>query len=74
AALRQWAAVVAFGGGEADAATAQTLRAALALPASSWGVDAVLAAAAQPEDRRRLINWLLRSEPCDGQTLHVHSL
>ncbi|HCZ17397.1 MAG TPA: hypothetical protein DHV85_23080, partial [Candidatus Accumulibacter sp.] len=49
-------------------------RAALALPASSWGVDAVLAAAAQPEDRRRLINWLLRSEPCDGQTLHVHSL
>jgi hypothetical protein len=74
AALRQWAAVVALGGGEADAATAQTLRAALALPASAWGVDAVLAAAAQPEDRRRLINWLLRSEPCDGETLRVHSL
>jgi hypothetical protein len=36
---RQWAATVALGGGQADAATAHTLRAGLGLPASPWEVD-----------------------------------
>ncbi|MCC2868225.1 MAG: formylglycine-generating enzyme family protein [Candidatus Accumulibacter phosphatis] len=66
-ATRQWAAAVALGGAEADAATAQTLRAVLDLPASPWEVDRILAASTQPEDRRRLINWLLRSEPRDDE-------
>ena len=73
-AARQWAAVVALGGGQADAATAQTLRATLALPADAWDVDRVLAAAAQPAERCRLINWLLRSEPLDAQMLRADSL
>lgn len=60
---RQWAAAVAFGAGQADAAAAHSLRAVLNLSASPWEVDAILAASAQPEERRQLINWLLRVEP-----------
>ncbi|MBL8398183.1 MAG: hypothetical protein JNL84_08580, partial [Candidatus Accumulibacter sp.] len=73
-AARQWAAVVALGGGQADAATAQTLRAVLALPADAWDVYRVLAAAAPPDERCRLINGLLRSEPLAGETLRADSL
>jgi formylglycine-generating enzyme required for sulfatase activity len=74
-ASRQWAAVVALGGGQADAASAHTLRAVLHLPTSAWEVDRVLAAASEPEQRRRLINWLLRSEPRDvGNRLRRGSL
>lgn len=60
---RQWAAGVALGGGQADAAAAHTLRAVLGLAASPWQIDRILAEGARPESRRRLINWLLRSEP-----------
>ncbi len=71
---RRWAAVVALGGGEAAAAAAHTLRAVLALPANPWEVDRILAASVEPEDRRRLINWLLRSEPLAGDALRDDSL
>lgn len=70
----RWAAIVALAGEQAHAASAQTLRALLVVPASAWGFHRVVAASAQPEDRRRLINWLLRSEPRDGAKLHPDSL
>ena len=66
-ATRQWAAALALGGGNADAASAQTLRAVLGIAASAWDVDRVVAAVADPAERRRLINWLLRSEPLAGE-------
>lgn len=72
--VRQWAAAVALGAGQADAAAAHSLRAVLNLNVSAWEVDRVLAASAQPEDRRRLINWLLRAEPRLDGVLRVDSL
>ena len=71
---RQWAAGVALGGGQADAAATHTLRAELGLAASPWQIDRILAEGARPESRRRLINWLLRSEPLSDDTLRSHSL
>lgn len=71
---RQWAAVVALGGGQADAAAAHTLRAVLGLAASPWLIDRILAENARPESRRRLINWLLRSEPLDDDLPRSDSL
>lgn len=71
---RQWAAGVALGGGQADAAAAHTLRAVLGLSANPWQIDRILAEGARPESRRRLINWLLRSEPLADDALRSHSL
>ncbi|HOW60952.1 MAG TPA: formylglycine-generating enzyme family protein [Candidatus Contendobacter sp.] len=71
---RQWAAGVALGGGQADAAAAHTLRAVLDLAANPWLIDRILAEGARPESRRRLINWLLRSEPLSDDTPRSHSL
>ena len=71
---RQWAAVVALGGGQADAAAAHTVRAVLGLSASPWLIDRILAESARPETRRRLINWLLRSEPLGDDTPRSDSL
>lgn len=71
---RQWAAGVALGGGQADAAAAHTLRAVLDLTASPWQIDRILAEGARPESRRRLINWLLRSEPLGGDVPRSDSL
>ncbi|MCP5197233.1 MAG: formylglycine-generating enzyme family protein [Gammaproteobacteria bacterium] len=72
--VRQWAAAVALGGGQADAATAHTLRAVLDLAASPWLIDRILTENARPESRRRLINWLLRSEPLSDHALRSDSL
>ncbi|HPE71873.1 MAG TPA: formylglycine-generating enzyme family protein [Candidatus Competibacter sp.] len=71
---RQWAAGVALGGGQADAAAAHTLRAVLGLAASPWNIDRILAENARPETRRRLINWLLRGEPLADGTPRSDSL
>ncbi|HRY16547.1 MAG TPA: hypothetical protein P5330_11835, partial [Candidatus Competibacteraceae bacterium] len=72
--VRQWAAAVALGGGQADAATAHTLHAVLGLAASPWLIDRILTENARPESRCRLINWLLRSEPLSDDTLQSDSL
>lgn len=71
---RQWAAVVALGGGQADAATAHTLRAVLGLAASPWNIDRILIESPRPESRRRLINWLLRGEPLNDDLPRSGSL
>ncbi|HOL63735.1 MAG TPA: hypothetical protein PLB97_00145 [Accumulibacter sp.] len=50
------------------------MRAVLALPADAWDVDRVLAAAAQPAERNRLIDWLLRGEPLTAELPRADSL
>lgn len=51
-----------------------TLRAVLGLSANPWQIDRILVECARPETRRRLINWLLRSEPLSGDALRSDSL
>ncbi|MFO1432959.1 MAG: SUMF1/EgtB/PvdO family nonheme iron enzyme [Candidatus Competibacteraceae bacterium] len=70
---RRWAAVVALGGVQADAAAAHTLRVLLGLSVSPWQIDRILAAAAHPETRRRLINGLLRGERREDAPERPHS-
>ncbi|MGE3541778.1 MAG: SUMF1/EgtB/PvdO family nonheme iron enzyme [Candidatus Tectimicrobiota bacterium] len=60
---RAWAAAVALGARQVDAASAQTLRVALGLEVSPWQSERVLQAGQDPEQCRRHINWLLGCEP-----------
>ena len=66
---RRWAASIAFGGSQASAADAQTLRVFLALSTDPWQVDAILSDNTDAKVRRRLINWLLRCEPREADGL-----
>lgn len=71
---RQWTAEVALGGGQTDAAAAHTLRTVLGVAANPWQIARILAESARLESRRRLINWLLRSEPLGDDVPRSDSL
>ncbi len=73
-ALRRWAAACALPAEPVDEASAQALRAALALEVSPWAIKALREEAAGPgarlawgpDARRDLLNWLVATEAPEG--------